>query len=270
MIKADRMQPPVSAERSDKMVAIQNVTKWFKDLLVLDDLTLLVSSREVVVIVGPSGAGKSTLLRCICHLEDINAGLIYVDGILLNGKNDKGRTIRAPKEELSKLRGEIGMVFQLFNLFPHMTALGNVCEALITVKKMPKDQAKEVAMAQLAKVGLKDKADAYPAKLSGGQQQRVAIARSLAMQPKVMLFDEVTSALDPELVGEVLGVMRDLAAEGMTMLVVSHEMDFARDVADRVIFMESGRIIEEGPPDVIFSNPEEERTRQFLRSVIER
>jgi polar amino acid transport system ATP-binding protein len=162
------------------------------------------------------------------------------------------------------------MVFQLFNLFPHMTALENVCEALITVKRMPKGRAREVAMAQLVKVGLRDKADAYPAKLSGGQQQRVAIARSLAMQPKVMLFDEVTSALDPELIGEVLSVMRDLAAEGMTMLVVSHEMDFARDVADRVIFMEAGRIVEEGTPEIIFSHPKEERTRQFLRTVIER
>lgn len=270
MPSSDRTPLPIPANLSEKMVVTLNLRKWFNDLCVLDDVTLLVAEREVVVIVGPSGAGKSTLLRCICHLEDINEGFIYVDGILLNGKNAKGRTLRAPKEELSKLRGEIGMVFQLFNLFPHMTALGNVSEALITVKKMPKKEAKAKAMEQLAKVGLKDKADSYPAKLSGGQQQRVAIARSLAMEPKVMLFDEVTSALDPELVGEVLNVMRDLASEGMTMLVVSHEMDFARDVADRVIFMESGRIIEEGPPEVIFSDPEEERTRQFLRSIIER
>lgn len=262
--------PSVPEIWSSKMVVVMNVTKWFKDLRVLDDLTLTVSSQEVVVVVGPSGAGKSTLLRCICHLEDINEGLIFVDGILLNGKSEKGKTIRGPRAELSKLRGEIGMVFQLFNLFPHMTALGNVCEALRTVKNMSKDEANEVGIAQLERVGLRDKADAFPAKLSGGQQQRVAIARSLAMQPKVMLFDEVTSALDPELVGEVLSVMRDLATEGMTMLVVSHEMDFTRDVADRIIFMDSGRIVEEGPPEIIFTNPKEERTRRFLRSVIER
>jgi len=261
---------PQPSECGDKMVVVVDVSKSFRRTQVLNKVTLRVAKSETVVIIGPSGAGKSTMLRCICQLEEIDCGRIYVDGVLLDGRDQRGKPMRAPKAQLRLLRGEIGMVFQLFNLFPHMSALDNVREALVTVKGMRRIEAQELATAELARVGLADKLESFPAKLSGGQQQRVAIARALAMQPKVMLFDEVTSALDPELVGEVLNVMRALAADGMTMIVVSHEMDFARDVADRVVFMERGNIVEEGPPSKIFASPNEERTRTFLHSVLTR
>lgn len=257
----------VPEKYAGKMVVTQGINKWFEDLHVLIDMDLVVANGDVVVLIGPSGAGKSTLLRCISRLEKIESGYIYVDGILISGINEKGKAFHAPRSEMESLRGEVGMVFQQFNLFPHITALRNVTEALMTVKKMKKKDAEEIAIAQLRRVGLTDKTSSYPAKLSGGQQQRLAIARALAMQPKVMLFDEVTSALDPELIGEVLLVMRNLASEGMTMIVVSHEMDFTRDVADRVIVMVDGKILEEGSPSQIFSDPRYDRTRQFLQSV---
>jgi polar amino acid transport system ATP-binding protein len=258
-------------EAKDGMVVSRNLHKWFKDLHVLKGLELTVQPREVVVLVGPSGAGKSTFLRCVCSLEEIDMGRMYVDGILVAARQERhGRLYCDRYEKMCTLRGEVGMVFQSFNLWPHMTALGNVMEGLVTVKKIPTKEARELAIAQLEKVGLGDKVNEYPAKLSGGQQQRVAIARALAMEPKVMLFDEVTSALDPELVGEVLKVMRVLAEEHMTMVVVSHEMDFARDVADRVIFMEDGKVIETGSAEKMFSNPTEERTQRFLRRILER
>jgi polar amino acid transport system ATP-binding protein len=261
---------PSPTGHGHEMVELVEVCKSFRNLRVLEKVSLTVAKSETVVIIGPSGAGKSTLLRCICQLEEIESGRIYVDGVLVSGRDEKGRLIRASKRQLAELRGEVGMVFQLFNLFPHMTAIENVMEALVTVKRMNKSEARSVASAQLVRVGLGDKLEAYPAKLSGGQQQRVAIARALAMQPRVMLFDEVTSALDPELVGEVLSVMRSLAGEGMTMIVVSHEMAFARDVADRVVFMAEGSIVEVGPPEQIFTSPTEDRTKLFLRSVLER
>jgi polar amino acid transport system ATP-binding protein len=228
-----------------------------------------IQKGEVVVIIGPSGSGKTTFLRCINHLEIINKGRILIEGEPMGYREDGGRVVEDREKNIARMRSEIGMVFQRFNLFPHMTAIQNIMEAPIHVKHVPRDEAERRAREMLAKVGLADKADAYPARLSGGQQQRVAIARALAMDPKLMLFDEATSALDPELVGEVLKVMRQLAEEGMTMMVVTHEMSFARDVADRVIFMDGGVIVEQGKPADIFSNPKEERTRVFLRKVLE-
>jgi len=240
------------------VIRIHGLEKRFGNLHVLRGIDLHVRPGEVVVVIGPSGSGKSTLLRCINRLEEPTAGEIYVAG----EKVPKGG------KELDRVRQELGMVFQRFNLFPHMTVLQNITLAPMKVKGMKRDEAEALALDLLAKVGLREKANAYPAHLSGGQQQRVAIARALAMQPKAMLFDEPTSALDPELVGEVLGVMKQLAQEGMTMMVVTHEMGFAREVAHRVIFMDEGRIIEEGPPEQIFREPREERTRAFLRKVL--
>ncbi|MBX5450999.1 MAG: ectoine/hydroxyectoine ABC transporter ATP-binding protein EhuA [Thermogemmatispora sp.] len=246
------------------MVRIEEVVKRFGDLLVLKNINMTVKRGQVVVIIGPSGSGKTTLLRCINHLEKIDGGRIYVDGQLVGYRLIKGRLVKAKEAEIAKMRSQIGFVFQRFNLFAHMTALENIIEAPIHVLGMSRDEAVAQAMELLRKVGLEDKAHAYPHKLSGGQQQRVAIARALAMRPKLMLFDEATSALDPELVGEVLKVMRQLAEEGMTMIVVTHEMGFARDVADHVIFMDHGTIVEEGPPEQIFDDPQNERTRNFL------
>ncbi|WP_416224250.1 ectoine/hydroxyectoine ABC transporter ATP-binding protein EhuA [Thermogemmatispora sp.] len=246
------------------MVRIEEVVKRFGDLLVLKNINMTVKRGQVVVIIGPSGSGKTTLLRCINHLEKIDGGRIYVDGQLVGYRLIKGRLVKAKEAEIAKMRSQIGFVFQRFNLFAHMTALENIIEAPIHVLGMSRDEAVAQAMELLRKVGLEDKAHAYPHKLSGGQQQRVAIARALALRPKLMLFDEATSGLDPELVGEVLKVMRQLAEEGMTMIVVTHEMGFARDVADHVIFMDHGTIVEEGPPEQIFDDPQNERTRNFL------
>jgi glutamine transport system ATP-binding protein len=239
------------------MVRIENLIKRFGEQEVLHGIDLNVQSGEVVVIIGPSGSGKSTLLRCVNRLEDITGGRVIVDG---KDITDKGTN-------MNLVRAEAGMVFQQFNLFPHMTVLKNVTLGPIKVRRMGREEAKILGMKLLEKVGLVDKADVYPDRLSGGQKQRVAIARSLAMNPKLILFDEPTSALDPELVGEVLDVMKNLAKEGMTMIVVTHEMNFAKDVADRVIFMDDGRVIEENDPEQFFSYPQNERTREFLGKV---
>jgi ABC-type polar amino acid transport system ATPase subunit len=252
------------------VIRLEGINKSFGRLHVLRDVSLEVQKGEVVCLIGPSGAGKSTLLRCINHLEPLDSGTIYIEGIPVYRYARGGQIIADSDQKIEALRSEVGMVFQSFNLFPHLTALENLMIAPLHVRREPKEQARRRALALLVKVGLSDKIDAYPHELSGGQQQRVAIARALAMQPKVMLFDEVTSALDPELIGEVLRVMRQLATEGMTMLVVTHEMGFARDVADRVIFMADGVIVEEGTPQQIFSAPKNERTRQFLQSILER
>jgi polar amino acid transport system ATP-binding protein len=240
------------------MIAFERVNKWFGPLHVLGDVDLRVDRREVVVICGPSGSGKSTLIRCINRLEPIQRGRILVEG----------RDVNAPDADLRRLRTEVGMVFQQFNLYPHMTVLENVTLAPIHVRRLPRAVAERLAMALLHKVDIPDKAHARPAQLSGGQQQRVAIARALAMQPKVMLFDEPTSALDPEMINEVLDVMIGLAQEGMTMVVVTHEMGFARKVADRIVFMDAGRIVEEAPPDAFFREPRNERTRSFLSKIL--
>lgn len=251
------------------MIQAENVYKRFGKLEVLRGLSLSVEQGEVVVIIGPSGSGKSTFLRCLNYLEPIDAGLITIDGQLVGKRRlSDGRLVEDSPKNIYRLRSKVGMVFQRFNLFPHQTALQNVMEGPVTVYKMPAAEAKELALELLAKVGLADKAHAYPSQLSGGQQQRVAIARALAMQPKVMLFDEPTSALDPELVGEVLAVIKDLAREGMTMVVVTHEMGFAREVADRVIFMDQGQILEEAPPGELFNNPTHSRTKEFLSRIL--
>lgn len=250
-----------------EMVRADKLVKRFGKLIVLNGVDLLVRRGQVVVIIGPSGSGKTTLLRCINHLEKIDGGRIYVDGQLVGYREENGRLVDDSEANIARMRSQIGFVFQRFNLFAHMTALENVIEAPIHVLGQNRDEVKERAHELLAKVGLADKAGAYPHKLSGGQQQRVAIARALAMNPKLMLFDEATSALDPELVGEVLKVMRQLAEEGMTMVVVTHEMGFARDAADRVIFMDKAVIIEEGPPEQLFNAAENERTRDFLSRV---
>ncbi|SEP20174.1 amino acid ABC transporter ATP-binding protein [Propionispora vibrioides] len=239
------------------MFNIINLGKKFGDLEVLKSISLFIKAGEVVCIIGPSGSGKSTFLRCLNLLEVPTSGKIYYGGTLIEADLDS-----------KKLRKEVGMVFQKFNLFPMLTVLDNLTYAPIHVNKVKKAEAEEIAMELLRKVGLADKANQYPAKLSGGQQQRVAIARALAMKPKLLLFDEPTSALDPELVGDVLEVMKQLAAEGMTMVVVTHEMGFARDVADRVIFMDKGYIVEEGPPAKIFNRPEHQRTQEFLARVL--
>ena len=242
--------------------------KRFGKLEVLRGITMDVARGQVVVIVGPSGSGKSTLLRCINHLERLDIGYIYVDGELVGYREKDGRLIEDSEAEIARKRATIGIVFQRFNLFPHLSALGNVIEAPMRVKKLRRKQAEELGRELLIKVGLADKLDVHPARLSGGQPQRVAIARALAMQPKLMLFDEPTSALDPELVGEVLDVMKGLAAEGMTMVVVTHEMGFAREVAGRAIFMDAGVIVEEGTPAEVFFAPREERTKSFLRRIL--
>nr|WP_297156408.1 amino acid ABC transporter ATP-binding protein [Thermogemmatispora sp.] len=262
-------EPPLpsavpQATENTEMVRVEQAVKRFGDLLVLNNVSMTVKRGQVVVIIGPSGSGKTTLLRCINHLEKIDSGYIYVDGQLVGYRLVKGQLVEAREAEIAKMRAQIGFVFQRFNLFAHMTALENIIEAPVHVLGIPRDEAIAQAMELLRKVGLEEKAHVYPHKLSGGQQQRVAIARALAMRPKLMLFDEATSALDPELVGEVLKVMRQLAEEGMTMVVVTHEMGFARDVADHVIFMDHGVIVEEGPPEQIFDDPQNERTRNFL------
>ncbi|MDR3551960.1 MAG: ectoine/hydroxyectoine ABC transporter ATP-binding protein EhuA [Clostridia bacterium] len=250
------------------MINIEHVYKSFGKLEVLKDISLEVSKGEVLCIIGPSGSGKSTLLRCLNHLERISAGCISVDGEVLDNIEKNGVRHNISQKKVSEVCAELGMVFQRFNLFPHMTVIQNVIEAPLTVRKMPKKQAEEIGLELLKKVGLEDKRDEYPSRLSGGQQQRVAIARALAMQPKIMLFDEPTSALDPELVGEVLEVMKQLAHDGMTMIVVTHEMGFAREVANRVIFMDNGVILEEGAPEEIFAHPTHERTQSFLQKIL--
>jgi len=237
-----------------EMVKLTDVSKSFGDLEVLKNLNMVVSKGEVVSIIGPSGAGKSTILRCINDLEPIDSGQIYLEGVLFDPK----------KTNVHKYREQIGFVFQSFNLFPHLTVRRNVTLAPLMLKKASKQEMQERAAELLASVGLADKVDAYPNELSGGQRQRVAIARALAMDPKVLLLDEITSALDPELTGEVLKVVSDLAKKGMTMILVTHEIAFARDISDRVLFFESGRIVEEGDPETIFKNPSNERTKRFL------
>lgn len=243
---------------SKQMIQVNKLNKYFGDLHVLKDIDFHVEESEVVVLIGASGSGKSTMLRCLNFLEMKNSGDLYI----------KGEQIDPKKDNLNQVRQQVGMVFQHFNLFPHMTVLGNVIEAPMQVKRVSKAQAKKDGKELLEKVGLGEKADDYPSRLSGGQKQRVAIARALAMKPEIMLFDEPTSALDPELVGEVLQTMKDLAKEGMTMVVVTHEMGFAREVADRVVYMHDGKIVETGAPKDIFENPKEERTQAFLSSIL--
>ena len=250
------------------MVDAQRVHKSFGANEVLKGIDFQVAPGQVFCLLGPSGSGKSTFLRCINHLEKINAGRLYVDGELVGYRQVGDRLHELPEKEVARKRTEIGMVFQHFNLFPHMTALGNIMEAPTRVKGEPKDEVRARAMELLAKVGLADRASAYPRQLSGGQQQRVAIARALAMRPKLMLFDEPTSALDPELVGDVLAVMRDLARSGMTMIVVTHEIGFAREVADTVVFMDAGVVVESGSPSEVIANPQHTRTQAFLSQVL--
>jgi polar amino acid transport system ATP-binding protein len=252
----------------EAMVKAEGVHKRFGRLEVLKGISLEVGHGEVMCLIGPSGSGKSTLLRCVNHLEKINSGRLWVNGELVGYQESGNKLYELREPEIARRRAEIGMVFQRFNLFPHMTAIENVIEAPVHVKKTSKREAIARGHALLKRVGLPDKVDEYPARLSGGQQQRVAIARALAMDPHVMLFDEVTSALDPELVKEVLDVMRKLAKEGMTMIVVTHEMGFARDVGDHVVFMDDGMIVEEGAPADVLDNPREERTKRFLGLVL--
>ena len=253
---------------SEAMVKAECVVKRFGRLEVLKGIDLEVQRREVMCLLGPSGSGKSTFLRCINHLEKIDAGRLYVDGELVGYREEKDKLYELRDSEVAKKRSEIGMVFQRFNLFPHMTALDNVIEAPVEVKGMRREEARKAGRELLGRVGLADKVDAYPAQLSGGQQQRVAIARALAMRPKLMLFDEPTSALDPELVGEVLDAIRRLAKDGMTMIVVTHEVGFAREVGDTAVFMDDGAVVEAGPPREVFANPRHERTKAFLSKVL--
>jgi polar amino acid transport system ATP-binding protein len=250
------------------MVLAEGVHKRFGRLEVLRGISLEVQPGQVMCMLGPSGSGKSTFLRCINHLEKIEAGRLSVDGELVGYRQEGDRLHELREADVVRKRAEIGMVFQRFNLFPHMTALQNVCEAPVQVRGVPREQARERGAELLARVGLGDRLSAYPSQLSGGQQQRVAIARALAMDPKLMLFDEPTSALDPELVGEVLDVMRGLAADGMTMIVVSHEIGFAREVADTMVFIDEGLVVESGPPEQVISAPQHERTRAFLSKVL--
>ena len=253
---------------SEPMVKAEAVHKRFGRLEVLKGIDLEVKRGEVMCVLGPSGSGKSTLLRCINHLEKINAGRLYVDGDLVGYREADGKLHELREDEVARKRAEIGMVFQHFNLFPHMTALENVALAPIRVKGVPRSDARNRAQQLLQRVGLGDKLETYPVALSGGQQQRVAIARALAMEPKLMLFDEPTSALDPELVGDVLDAMRQLARDGMTMIVVTHEMGFAREVADEVVFMDEGVVVESGPPAEVLGSPRHARTRSFLSKVL--
>jgi len=240
------------------MIDFRGVHKWFGSLHVLNDINLKIRQGEVVVVCGPSGSGKSTLIRCINRLESIQGGEIIVDGMPL----------KDPRTDITKLRAEVGMVFQQFNLYPHKTALQNIMLAPMKVRKQSKEEAEKIALDLMNKVGIPEKIHSFPAQLSGGQQQRVAIARALAMQPKIMLFDEPTSALDPEMINEVLDVMVNLAREGMTMIVVTHEMGFAKKVSHRIIFMDEGRIVEEGTPETFFASPKNERTRIFLSKIL--
>ena len=242
----------------DDMIVCEGVNKWFGDFQALDQISAVIKEREVVVVLGPSGSGKSTWIRCINRLEAHQEGRIAVDGVELT--NDV--------RNIERIRSEVGMVFQQFNLFPHLTVLDNITLAPIWVRKRPRGEAEELARALLERVGIPEQADKYPGQLSGGQQQRVAIARALAMEPRIMLFDEPTSALDPEMISEVLDVMKELARSGMTMMVVTHEMGFAREVADRVIFMEEGQIVETGTPEHFFTDPREERTKLFLSQIL--
>jgi polar amino acid transport system ATP-binding protein len=250
------------------MLRAEQVCKEFGSLRVLKGISLEVARGEVMCLIGPSGSGKSTFLRCINHLEQITSGRVYVDGEVIGYHDRGGRLHEMHPREVAAQRRDIGMVFQRFNLFPHLTALGNVTEAPVRVGKVPRDQAKEEGQALLDRVGLGDRGDAYPAQLSGGQQQRVAIARALAMKPKLMLFDEPTSALDPELVGEVLDVMKGLAKDGMTMVVVTHEIGFAREAGDNLVFMDEGVVVESGDPATVIANPQHERTKAFLSKVL--
>ena len=240
------------------MIQFEGVHKWFKELHVLNNINLRIAHGEVVVVCGPSGSGKSTLIRTINQLEPIDRGRLVVDGMDLSD----------PRTDISKLRAEIGFVFQQFNLYPHLSVIGNITLAPIKVRKTPKKEAQEQALALLERVGLAEKRNEYTSQLSGGQQQRVAIARALAMKPKIMLFDEPTSALDPEMIGEVLAVMKDLALTGMTMAVVSHEMGFAKEVSDRIVFIDSGQILEEAAPAEFFKSPKHERAQQFLKQIL--
>lgn len=250
------------------MISAQNVHKSFGSLDVLKGVTLDVMPGEVACLLGPSGSGKSTFLRCCNHLEKVTAGRLYVDGDLIGYRERDGVLYEITEKQAAAQRTDIGMVFQQFNLFAHRTVLENIIEAPVNVKKQPVEKAKKRAMELLEQVGLAHKADAYPVQLSGGQQQRVAIARAVAMEPKLMLFDEPTSALDPELVGEVLRVMKDLAAGGITMLVVTHEMGFAREVADKIFFMDGGQVIESGTPQQVIDDPQHPRTKEFLSSLL--
>jgi polar amino acid transport system ATP-binding protein len=257
---------PVPA--TDVVIEATDVEKWFGRTQVLKGISLTVKRAEVVVMIGASGSGKTTFIRCINHLEKIQGGRISVLGNLIGYREEKGVLVEDREQNIARQRQDIGMVFQRFNLFPHMTALGNIIEAPIRVRGTPENDAIEVGRALLERVGLSHKADQYPTQLSGGQQQRVAIARALAMRPALMLFDEPTSALDPEMIGEVLEVMKELAREGMTMIVVTHEMGFAREVADRVVMLDEGLIIEDGTPQHFFTNPQHERTKSFLSKIL--
>ncbi|WP_408930569.1 amino acid ABC transporter ATP-binding protein [Corynebacterium axilliensis] len=249
------------------MISAQNVHKSFGQLEVLKGIDITVMPGEVACLLGPSGSGKSTFLRCCNHLEKVTAGRLYIDGEIIGYRERDGVLYEISEKEAAAQRQDIGMVFQQFNLFSHRTVLENIIEAPVQVKKQKPEEAKQRAMELLEKVGLAHKADAYPVQLSGGQQQRVAIARAVAMDPKLMLFDEPTSALDPELVGEVLRVMKELAADGMTMLVVTHEMGFAREVADKIYFMDGGTVVESGAPEQVLDNPQHQRTKDFLSSL---
>ncbi len=258
MTDVDTTTPRRDLSGAKDMIVCEKVNKWFGDFHVLRDITATIKETEVVVVLGPSGSGKSTWIRCINRLEQHQEGRIVVDGIELT--NDL--------RNIEKIRSEVGMVFQQFNLFPHLTVLDNITLAPIWVRKKPRAEAEEIARQLLERVGIPEQAEKYPGQLSGGQQQRVAIARALAMEPKVMLFDEPTSALDPEMIKEVLDVMKELARSGMTMMVVTHEMGFAREVADRIIFMEEGQIVETGTPEHFFTNPQEDRTKLFLSQIL--
>lgn len=251
-----------------KMIRMINIHKRFGSLHVLKGVSLEVSKGEIVSIIGPSGSGKSTLLRCMNQIERIDEGIVEIEGLVVEAAGNVGVKVSASPQQIRDTYRKMGMVFQSFNLFPHMTALENVMEALVTVKKMPKAAAVQIAEKQLVKVGLQDKKDVYPSKLSGGQKQRVAIARALAMEPDIMLFDEPTSALDPELVGEVLAVIKKLAEEHMTMLIVTHEMGFAREISDHVLFMDDGEILEDTGPQEFFENPRHPRIKSFLEKML--
>ena len=268
------MKKPISGNtpaQAEYLVDARHVGKHFGTLKVLDDVSLAVRKSEVTCIIGPSGSGKSTLLRSLAFLEEYSEGEIYIEGELLGYVTDRsGERLRAPQAEINRVRRNVGMVFQQFNLWPHMTAVENVAEALVRVRKLSKAEARKRALAMLEKVGLADRADNHPARLSGGQQQRVAIARALAMEPHIMLFDEPTSALDPELVGEVLQVMKNLANDGMTMVIVTHEMGFAAQVADTVVFIDHGKIGAQGSPEDVFHNAQQPRLRQFLQNYLDR
>ena len=260
--------PEAASQAADVVVRAIDVHKRFGRLEVLKGIDLEVARGAVVCIIGPSGSGKSTFLRCVNHLEKIDAGRIEVNGHLIGYRERNGKLVEDSEKSIARQRAEIGIVFQRFNLFPHKTALENIIEAPVHVRGVPRKEALVGAEALLDRVGLADKRDVYPGKLSGGQQQRVAIARALAMNPTLMLFDEATSALDPEMIGEVLDVMKVLAREGMTMIVVTHEMGFAREAADRIAMMDDGRIVEMGRPEEFFADPKEERSRQFLSKIL--